>query len=183
MTLGQQMMVIGAMVLLGILVLNANKTVIETNDIQNTSEFGITAVSLATSLVEEANGKMFDQVIADSTTPALTSPTSLSTTLAKEAGVSYRGVKDFNDFDDFNNLLLVFRNPIDSTVVSGADKVIIVPGIRALYTVRCKVCYINPPNLDAVYGSKTWHKRLTVTVKSPSFPDSLVYPTIMSYWN
>jgi hypothetical protein len=183
MTLGQMMMVTGAMMLLGILVLNANRTVLETNDIQNTSEFGITAVSLATSLVEEANGKMFDQVIADSTTPALTNPTQLSTALQKDVGESYRGAKDFNDFDDFNDLLLVFRNPIDSTVVSGADKVITVPGIRALYTVRCKVCYVNPPDLDVVSVAKTWHKRLTVTVKSPSFADSLVYPTILSYWN
>jgi hypothetical protein len=183
MTLGQMMMVTGAMMLLGVLVLNANRTVLETNDIQNTSEFGITAVSLATSLVEEANGKMFDQVIADSTTPALTSPTQLSASLQKDVGETYRGAKDFNDFDDFNGLLLVFRNPIDSTVVSGVDKVITVPGIRALYTVRCRVNYVNPSNLDSVSLTRSWHKKLTVTVRSPSFTDSLVYPTIMSYWN
>ena len=84
MNLGQTMMVIAALGLLGILVLNANKTVLETTEVQNTSEFGIAAVSLATSLVEEASGKMFDEVIADSTTAVLTVPTQLCASLGKE---------------------------------------------------------------------------------------------------
>jgi hypothetical protein len=186
MNLGQTMMVIAGLLLLGILVLNANRTVLETNDTQNVSEFGINAVSLATSLVEEANGKMFDEVIADSNTQALTDPDQLTAvgSLNKEAGEVYRGgANDFDDFDDFNNLFLVFKSSLDSAPTSGADKEIIVPGIRAKYYVRSRVVYVSGANLDSTAASRTWHKKIIVTVTSPSIKDTLVYPSVMSYWN
>jgi len=41
-----------------------------------------------------------------------------------------------------------------------------------------------PPNLDVAYTIRqTWHKKIIVTVTSPSSNDTLVYPSIMSYWN
>jgi len=184
MNLAQTMMVIAGLAILGILVLNANRTVFESNDTQNVSEFGINAVSLATSLVEEANGKMFDEVIADSTTGELTVPGQLSATLGKEAGEGYRtGVNDFNDFDDFNNLFLAYRSPVDSAIVTGADVDVIVPGIRALYYVRTRVQYVSDTNLDSTVAFRTWHKRMMVTVTSPAIRDTLRYPSVMSYWN
>ena len=64
MNLGQMLLVTGAIVLLGILVLNANTTVYQANDTMYTSEFGVSAISLATSIVEEAMGKYFDVVVA-----------------------------------------------------------------------------------------------------------------------
>ena len=189
MNLGQMTLVVAALMLLGILVLNTNKTLLSTNDTQNTSEFGITAVSLATSLVEEANGKMFDEVVADSTTGALTAPSQLSPALGPNGSEAYRDpVHDFNDFDDFNGLFLVYKSPLDSAVTAGATKEFTMPGIRAKYLVRVRVEWVNPTaansyNIDAVAVTKTWHKKLTVTVTSPSMTDTLTYPSIMSYWN
>lgn len=184
MNLAQTMLVIAGLSILGILVLNANRTVFESNDTQNVSEFGINAVSLATSLVEEANGKMFDEVIADSTTGELSAAGQLSTALGKEGAEVYRGgSNDFNDFDDFNNLLLAFKSPLDSAVVTGADREIIVPGIRALYFVRTRVQYVSETNLDSAVSYRTWHKRMLVTVTSPAIRDTLRYPAVMSYWN
>ena len=78
MNLGQMLMVIGAIVLLGMLVLNANSTIYQANDIMYTSEFGVTAISLSTSIVEEAMGKMFDKVVADSNSAALLDSTLLT---------------------------------------------------------------------------------------------------------
>jgi hypothetical protein len=43
MNLGQMMMAIGAIVMLGVLILNTNSTIYQTNDIMYTSEFGVTA--------------------------------------------------------------------------------------------------------------------------------------------
>jgi hypothetical protein len=188
MNLGQTMLVVAAISILGILVLNANRTVLETNETQNQSEFGITAVSLATSLVEEANGKMFDEVIEDSTTLALTDPSQLtaSASLGKEAGEAYRsGVTDFDDFDDFDRLFLVYKSPLDSALTPGSSGEITVPGIREKYYVKCRVQYVASGNLDAVVTTRTWHKKITVTVSaaSPTMKDTLVYPAVMSYWN
>jgi hypothetical protein len=201
MNLGQMLMVIGAIVLLGMLVLNANSTIYQANDIMYTSEFGVTAISLSTSLVEEAMGKMFDKVVADSNKAALldstllTLPGSLGPELARNE--SYRGYppmsgkKEFDDFDDFNNLKICYHSdlPLDVDSTPGYLQVS-VPGIRAKYYVTCTVVYVNPPNLDVPYTIRpTWHKKLTVTVTSPSAtgvtgkPDTLVYPAIMSYWN
>jgi hypothetical protein len=195
MNLGQMMMVAGAMVLLGILILNANSTVYDVNDTMYTSEFGITAISLATSLVEEASGKMYDKITADSTAPAVydSSLFTAPNALGPETGESYRGTKDYNDFDDFNGLYLVYKstNAADSALVFPGAKVMKVEGIRAVYLVRCKVEYVSPPNLDVPYTIKpTWQKKMTVTVTSPSMTsvdpskkDTLYYPAILSYWN
>jgi hypothetical protein len=204
MNLGQMMMVTGAIVLLGILVLNANTTVYQANDTMYTSEFGVTGISLATSLVEEAMGKMFDAVVSDSTSPSLMDSTKLTlpALLGPEAAEteSYRGMvsglpHDFDDFDDFNGLKICYFSdaPGDSTNTAGYLP-IMVPGMRAKYYLTCTVTYVKPPNLDADYAVRqTWHKKITVTVWSPSslkvngsgvsVPDTLVYPAIMSYWN
>jgi len=203
MNLGQMILVVGAIVLLGILVLNANSTVYQASDTMYTSEFGVTAVSLSTSLVEEAMGKMFDVVVAPTNTSDLYDSTLLTpvASLGPEASEqeSYRGMvtgypHDFDDFDDFNGLNLCYHDTTESDATPGFLQ-IIVPGMRAKYYVTCTVVYVQPPNLDAAYiVRQTWHKKITVTVWSPAalklnpatgqnVPDTLVYPAIMSYWN
>lgn len=199
MNLGQMIMVIGAIALLGILVLNANTSVYQANDVMYTSEFGVTAISLATSLVEEAMGKDFDSKVAATVTftfdsTLLTSVANLGSEVTDHE--SYRGFTpgtvDFNDFDDFNNLSLCYHStlPGDSDNTPGFIQMPIA-GLRAKYYVTCSVCYVNPPNLDNAFTShQTWHKKIIVTVWSPSavnaatrLPDTLRYPAIMSYWN
>jgi hypothetical protein len=196
-------MVVGAIVLLGILVLNANSTVYQASDTMYTSEFGVTAVSLATSLVEEAEGKMFDAVVAPKNTSDLYDSTLLTGVGALNfepaEHESYRGLvpgypNDFDDFDDFNNLKLCYHDSAETDATPGFLQMI-VSGMRAKYYVTCTVVYVKPPNLDVPYTVRqTWHKKITVTVWSPSalklnpatgqnVPDTLVYPAIMSYWN
>jgi hypothetical protein len=141
--------------------------------------------------VEEASGKMFDEVIADSTTAVLTAPTQLSSVLGKENAEAYRsGTLDFNDFDDFNGLKLIFKDTVkDTSVVTAPGQVWNVPGLRTPYHVWCVVNYVDPANLNGVSGARTWHKKLTVYVTTledlnpGTKKDTLVYPTIMSFWN
>ncbi len=186
MTLGQSLLVIGALALLGILVLNANTSIGESTETMNRSEFGITAISLATSLVEEAQGKMFDQKIADSLTGPITSPTQLSAVLGKEGAEAYRGgAEGFNDFDDFNNIWLVYKNaPLDTASSPGSTYEFAVPGLRARYDVRVSVYYVDPNgDLNVPVAYQTFHKGMLVTVTSPSSRDTLRFPAVMSYWN
>jgi hypothetical protein len=184
MNLGQMMLVLGAIVLLGILILNANVTLLDTREVQHTSEFGITAISLATSLVEEAGGKLFDNVVVDTTAPVVSNTSQLSTVLGPEAGEAYRDSSNgFDDYDDFNNLYVVYHNPdTDSALTPGAYN-IAVPGIRARYFARCSVTYVNASNLDGTTTSRTWHKKIIVRVWSSASKDTLDYPSVMSYWN
>ncbi|MEW6509924.1 MAG: hypothetical protein AB1428_03080 [Bacteroidota bacterium] len=189
MNLGQMMLVLGAIVLLGVLILNANATVYQATDTMYTSEFGVTAISLATSLVEEAMGKMFDQIIAGAN-PAAVYDSTLFTApgdLRAEGSERYRGgANDFNDFDDFNNLFFVYKSdvPADSTPTPGSTYEFTIHGLRGKYFARTKVEYVRLPNLDVPYTIRpTWHKKLTVTVKAAGEKDSLVFPAVMSYWN
>jgi len=195
MNLGQMMLVIAALSLLGILILNANSTMMETTDVQNEGEFGITAVSLATSIVEESMGKMFDAAIAD-TNNTLTDSTLLTApgSLGHSGSESYRGcvsgTTDFNDFDDFNNLFLVFKSDKygeDSVSTPGSDYEVVVPGIRSKYFIRTRVDYVRHTSLNTVSSSQTWHKRILITVTRPVYKptrkDTLVFPAIMSFWN
>ncbi len=76
MNLGQMR---GAIVLPGILIMNANVTLLDTRDVQHTSELGITAISLAASLVKEAGGKLFDNVVVDTMSPFASSTPLIST--------------------------------------------------------------------------------------------------------
>jgi hypothetical protein len=189
MNLGQMMLVIGAVSLLGILILNTNATLIDSYETTNNSEFEITAVSLATSLVEEAMGKMFDEVIADSNTVTLTAPNQLSSVLGSDGVEKFRDTSatltDFDDFDDFNNLFVVYKSDLatEAAKTPGSNYEFAVPGMRAKYFVTAKVTYVDPTNLDGVSSNKTWHKKIVVTVTSPSVKDTLRFPAIMSYWN
>jgi hypothetical protein len=202
MTLGQSLLVVASLSILGLLVLNSNNTIIETNDIQNDSEFGITAVSLATSLVEESMGKMFDAVVADtantlSDSSLLTPRTSLGHSGAESYRGSVAGTEDFNDFDDYNNLFLVYKsnNPADTARTTGSDYEVIVPGLRSKYFVRSRVVYVQPTNLNGESMTPTWHKKMIITVTRPNLhslrerqmgqarADTLVFPAVMSFWN
>jgi len=179
MNLGQMLMVIGAITLLGLLVLNANTTVHTTRATMADSEFGMT-------------GKMFDNVIADSNASALFDSTLLTSpgNLGPEAGESYRksaGAKDFNDVDDFNNLFLVYKSGVggDTAATPGSDYEFTLPGIRARYFAHVTVDYVTLAggSIVACPAVPNWHKRITVTVTSTGSADTLAYPAIMSYWN
>jgi len=160
MNTGQSMLAIFAMILLSTLVLRVNNNLLTTNEVMYESKFGVLATSLATSIIEEASKRAFDEVtsgnpITDST--LLTLPDSL---LAED-----EVYPDFDDFDDFNNYTRTVTN---------------LPS--ANFFISCSVNYVSPPNLESVSLSQTWHKKITVTVSSPSSKDTIRLSSIYSYW-
>jgi len=185
---GQMLLAALAMFLLGIIILSANSTLFDNEQTVRDSEFGVAAISLATSLVEEAQGKVFDEAASDSgvtTTAQLT----LGTMLGPDPSEQYRTVDtskhDFDDLDDFNGFSVEFVN--DSTQPQIATYRGNSRGFRADYLLRSKVEYVVAgggfADLDGSTLTQTWHKKITVTVTSPSSKDTLVFPTVISYWN
>ncbi|MGE5432256.1 MAG: hypothetical protein ACM3QX_14335 [Syntrophomonadaceae bacterium] len=158
---GQLFLTIGGMFLLSMLVLRMNTTFMSTGDVMYNTKYGVLAVSLGTSMIEEANSKSFDCNTDTNSVSALTQITE-PVSLGPEAGETS---ETFDDFDDYNNYLRV-----DSTMPS------------AVFTIRCKVGYVDPANPDVFVNQKTWHKRIQVTVTSPSMQDTVRLSSIFSYW-
>ena len=97
MNTGQTMLTIGAMILLSMVLLRINNNFLNTNTVMMENKFGVLALSLATSYIEEATGKAFDAATVDQPVTALndlTAPSSLG-----HAGSEV--YPNFNDFDDF----------------------------------------------------------------------------------
>lgn len=155
---GQTILTIGAIMILSQLVLNVYEGFLSSGDVLQESKLGVLATSVATSIQEDAAGKAFDEV---SINDFIGSENQLTTSLGPEFGEVY---PDFDDFDDFNNL------EITDTTWS-------IP-----YQVRAKVVYVSATNPDSEEPTRTWHKRLTVSVTSPFTPDTVSLNYVFSYW-
>ena len=170
MNTGQQLFAIGALLLLSLTVLRVNNNILLTDVIMIDSKFGIIANSIATSIIESATEKFFDENTKEGPCDisALTYPPN------KESGES--SPENFDDFDDFNNYT---RTDTVSSVV---------------YYSRCKVSYVNPSpsnpfSLDTEVSSRRWHKKLDVSVTWRQnnetigvTADTVKQSTIYSYW-
>jgi len=166
MNLGQSMLTIGALMLLSIIMLGVNRNNLTTSTLLYDTKFGILATSLGTSIIEEANSKSFDLATADSADSNLNSLTS-PYSLGPAPGEVY---PNFNDVDDFNG----FRDTIKNLP-------------SAEYRIYCQVYYVDP----FVYGPdkkvnyRTWHKKVSVFVTSPTMndgKDTVKLSSIYSYW-
>lgn len=158
MNTGQMLITIAALMLLSLVILRVNNNFLSTNTVLMENKFGVLAVSLGTSVLEEAKGKAFDH---NTDTLAVTTLTQLSS-VGPESGETD---PLFNDFDDFDGLVRV-----DTSLPS------------APFKIECDVVYINPNTPDVASASKTWHKKLTVTVTSDFMQDTVVLSSIYSYF-
>ena len=173
MTSIQMILALGAMILLTILIINTNKTTLATEDVMYDSNFGITATSIASSIIEDASKKRFDKVTAvydpaDSSYYAVSDANDFTPAgdLGIDSGEDITEPKSFDDFDDYDNYTMV-----DSTMPS------------AIFNVSCKVVYVNETALDDSVTSQTFHKKISVKVWSKSMSDTMVMSSIYSYWN
>jgi len=169
------MITIGAIVLLTLVILRVSSNLLATDNVMGNSKVGLMATSLATSIMEEAMSKKFDE---NTTSGNVTSPSNLTTVanLGRDAGEEY---PFFDDFDDFN----FFRsNPrIDSIDI--ADNKYLV------FKTFCRVDYINEATPLINSASPTWHKRLSIKITGDAMrdetigrQDTLRMSTIFSYW-
>lgn len=159
MNTGQMLLTLGALILLSSLVLRFNRAILTSDEIMYNSKFNVLASSLATSLIEEAKGKAFDEKTVSA---AVSNVNQLTTLLQAESGEVY---PDFDDFDDFNNFVR-----IDSTLPS------------AIFYVTSKINYVSMLNPDVISLTPTWRKSITVTVISPSMKEPVRMSSIYTYW-
>lgn len=164
MNTGQMLLSLGALILLSFLTLRINSNQLTTQDIMQNSKFGILAVSVASSFIEEATEKAFDENGLENFI------TSLSTLTAKsdfgpENGENPDSSYTFDDFDDYDGYTTEISN---------------IPS--AVFDVACTVDYVDPDVQGFITTSKTWHKQLVVRVTSPSMRDTIEMTKIFSYW-
>ena len=166
MNTGQSLITIGAMMLLSITVLRVNNNLLSTNTTLMDTKFGVLAVSLGTSIIEEANKKAFDLAGSDDAIASidlLTAPNGMG----PAPGEVY---PDYNDFDDFNGFV---------------DTVSNLPS--ANFVISCSVYYIEPTNPDVKVNYRTWHKKIDVAITSPNMGnnedrDTVRLSSVFSYW-
>lgn len=172
MSSGHTMLSVGAMLLLSITILGINGKFLNTSTVLYNTKFGVLAVSLGTSIVEEANGKAFDLAGSDDAITdlsLLTSPAGLG-----PAGGEY--YPNFNDFDDYDGL-----HKIDSIKINSKT--------FAAFTIDCVVNYVSESNPSNISSVRTWHKRLDVSVTSESMKDAnneqdtVRLSSVYSYWH
>jgi hypothetical protein len=167
MNTGQMLLTVGAMVLLGVTVLSVNRTSSTHGTILRQTEIGIYATSLATSVVEEASGQNFDEVtVADAitSTSVLTAPGSLGPETGETTTPA--STLNFDDFDDYNNLVKI-------DTIRGSD----------IFTTRAIVEYVNATNPNLAVASRSFNKRLTVSVTGTATQDTIRMSYIFSYFN
>jgi hypothetical protein len=161
MNTGQTLLTIVAIVLLGSNVVSVNRTFTQHGVILQQTEIGIFGISLGMSIIEEAQGKAFDEITVDS---LITNASYLSSTLGPEAEDTTRLA--FNDFDDYNGWS-------DSIYVQGVDR----------FKRWANVCYVDTSDLDGSSPTRSWSKKLTVFVKADNSQDTVKMCYIFSYWS
>jgi hypothetical protein len=175
MGLGQTLLTIMALMLMGRLILNVNRTTLESGSVKDVAEYRIAATSLGTSMLEFANDLAFDEATVDTfLTNAQISSLTAAASFGPDAGES--SYSTFDDIDDYH----------------GYVKVDTIPNSAIFYT-SCRVEFLNvvPPSTVAVTTSKKWNKQITIYVSSPYMvdyqleppkPDTLKFVSVFSYW-
>ena len=164
MNTGQMLLTIGALLLLSTVMLRVNSNNFSTESVRDEARFGVMATSIATSIIEQAKNLAFDENTDTNSVTILSDLTSVFN-LGPDAGENSADIKTFNDFDDFDGY-----TTIDSTLPS------------AIFEISCGVDYVSKSNLMVVSSSRTWHKKISITVASPSLTDTLNEASIHSYW-
>jgi len=162
MNTGQTMLTLLAMIMLTLLSIRMNNSLLSTQDTMQNSKFGLAAISLATSVIENANKLAFDEVTIDS---AIISTSALTTVDHLGPDNLESSASKYDDFDDYNGYEFDER-----TLTS------------AYYHISCKVTYVNANTPDVTSASPTFNKKLTVSVSSVSMQDTVKISTIFSYW-
>jgi hypothetical protein len=164
MGLGQSMLSVLALGLLGTVILMMNTNSLDSGSSVETTEYVIMATSLGISQLEKASGKAFDKNTVSSD---ISSVSSLTSVLGPESGETEA---TFNDYDDYNGFTKWVNG--DTVNFRSAD-----------FFIRDSVDYVTiSGNAVVKSASRQYHKRLRVWVSSPFMRDTLQFSSVYSYW-
>ncbi len=177
MGLGQTLLTIMALMLMGRLILTVNRTTLETGSSKDVSEYRITATSLGTSILEFANDLSFDEATVDTfLTSSEVSSLTAAASFGAETGETVYTL--FDDIDDYH----------------GYVRIDTIPNSAIFYTTATvEYLSVTPPSTVVTTTSKTFNKLITVYVTSPSMvdyaydpvnprPDTIKFQSVFSYW-
>ncbi|NUN68728.1 MAG: hypothetical protein HUU02_03355 [Bacteroidetes bacterium] len=175
MGLGQTLLTIMALMLMGRLILTVNRTVLEVGSTKDVAEYRITATSLGTSMLEYAHDLAFDEATVD-TFLTSTQVSSLTASASFGAETGETNYLLFDDVDDYHNYV----------------KIDTIPNSAIFYTTaRIDYLTVTPPTSFTTTTSKSFNKMITVYVTSPYMmdysldvpvQDTLKFRSIFSYW-
>lgn len=165
MNTGQMLITIAALSLVVIIILNFNKSSINTQENLNYNKDYILTTTAAQSLLDEISGKAFDEKIVNGT--SITSALNFSTNLSSDPGEKY---PNFDDIDDYNNF---FKT--DSIQNLGK------------FNFKIKINYVND-KLEKTF-SNTYNKKVTIQATNESLKnpftgklDTIQLSTVLSQW-
>lgn len=164
MGLGQSLMSLLALGLLGTILLIMNTNTLDSGSSVETTEYLIMANSLGISQLERASGLAFDE---NTVTGNVSSVSGLTLVLQKEFGETEAAFDDFDDYNGFSRWVTgdsIFFRSADFFILDTVDYVTI------------------SGNAVIKSASRTYHKRLRVWVSSPFMRDTLQFSTVYSYW-
>ncbi len=172
MGLGQTMLTILALILMGRIIISVNTTTLDVGFTKDMAEYRITATSLGTSMLEQSSALAFDENTVDS---SATSTSTLTPKASFGTDATETSVDLYDDIDDYNNY-----TKIDTLSNSG------------IFKTRVFVTYVDIVGSDVVSTTtKTFSKEVSVEITSdylvdysvtPNRPDTLRFKQIFSYW-
>ena len=142
---GQTLLVIFGSVLLSVLSISVNRTTLQGRVTIQRSALIASAAAVAERYIEEAEKLRFDE----DNSATIPSSFTEANQLGPDNGESY---PNYDDIDDFDSLSL-----IDST------------SAHTPFTVNISVDYVNKLSLDTPISTRTYYKRMAVSVSSPYF--------------
>ncbi len=158
---GQQILAIGAIVLLSFIVLSYGNS---SNGMLETAFFNegvISGSALAQSLMEEIQSRAFDEATISQAVTSVNNLTS-SNSLGPDNGES--DISSFDDVDDYNGY-----TKTDSLSRMGN------------FTVSVDIYYVEEMNPEVKSLSKTFSKRIDVEVVNSAVSTSITFSNVVSY--
>ena len=153
--------------LLGTVILTVNRSLNNTSTVLLNSNIGLEEVSYATSVIQEAEGKAFDQHTINN---PLSSSQLSSLTPADSLGQENGDPNDLDDVDDYNGRL-------DSVELN-----------KSWYYAKTRVYYVSANDPTDTSSVPTWYKRIDVTVWNGNANgtvngDVVKMHSVFSYWH
>ncbi len=174
---GQMLVTIGAIMLLGTVILTTNRGITGSGELMLKTNFGLESTSLASSTIDEAMYLPFDAATANSfgegTMYIAINQTNLLTPANLLGSENADDAVAPDDFDDYNGPAGGANNYRLQTISDSTG----------VYMVKAHVCYVNKNNLDGTSNTQTWLKRLDVSVWNTANPlDTVKMSAIYGYW-
>ena len=157
----EMLILLGAIMIYGIFSVSVNDARFKNEYRIIQSQFEILAVAIANSYLEEGKSKEFDEVFTG--TPPTTLPDNFTdpASMGTDTGETY---PNFDDLDDFNSYSLTDTS-----------------SIGFVYTVSISVTYVTTSDFSTASASRTFYKRMDVTVSSPDLTSNIVMSRIYPF--